>query len=231
MSIRILIADDHGVLRAGLRALLNAEPDLEVVAEAADGEQALHLASELRPDIVLMDLNMPKVGGIQATRLLRDLLPEVGVLVLTVHEDSSLLREAIQGGASGYIIKRALESELINAIHAISRGELYIHPALTRSLFIDPPPAEPEDQYSIEALTPRECEVLQLIAQGYTNRQIACRLTISVRTVESHRANLMAKVNLHSRVDLVRYAAQHGLLEDWEQDATGRSGGSSGPIE
>jgi two-component system response regulator NreC len=108
---------------------------------------------------------------------------------------------------------------------------LYIHPALTRSLLSDPSPTEAEDHLSIEALTPRECEVLQLVAQGYTNREIACRLTISVRTVESHRANLMAKVNLHSRVDLVRYAAQHGLLEDWEQDTSGRSGGSSGPIE
>ena len=129
MPIRILIADDHGLLRAGLRALLNAEPDLEVVGEAADGDEAMRLARTLQPDIVLMDINMPGSGGIETTRRLKVLQPDVLVLILTMHEDKGLLQEAIRAGAAGYIIKRAVESELVNAIHAVSRGDLYVHPA------------------------------------------------------------------------------------------------------
>ena len=138
MAVDILLADDHGVLRAGLRALLNAEQDLSVVGEAATGDEVLQLAAELRPDIVLLDLNMPGPGGIEVTRRLREVLPETRVLVLTVHEDEGLLREAIDAGASGYIIKRAVESELINAIRAVARGELYIHPSMTRALLKKP---------------------------------------------------------------------------------------------
>jgi len=213
MPIHILIADDHGVLRAGLRTLLNAEPDLEVIAEASDGNDVLRLASELRPDIVLLDISMPGPGGIEVTRRLKESLPEVRVLILTAHEDESMLREAVQVGAAGYIIKRAVESELINAIHAVWRGDLYVHPAMTRALLKEmslfPVSAEP----AVEPLTPREIEVLRLIAKGYTNGQIAKELNLSVRTIESHRANLMGKVELRSRVELVRYAMEHGLFE------------------
>ena len=213
MPIHILIADDHGVLRAGLRALLNAEPDLEVIAEASDGNDALRLASELRPDIVLLDISMPGPGGIEVTRRLKEALPELRVLILTAHEDESMLREAVQAGAAGYIIKRAVESELINAIHAVWRGDLYVHPAMTRALLREtslfPVSAEP----AVESLTPREIEVLRLIAKGYTNGQVAKELNLSVRTVESHRANLMGKLELRSRVELVRYAMEHGLFE------------------
>jgi two-component system response regulator NreC len=216
MAIRILIADDHGVLRAGLRALLNTEPSLEVVGEAADGNEALRLTSELQPDIVLMDISMPDCGGIEATRRLTELRPDVGVLILTVHEDKGLLREAIRAGAAGYILKRAVESELINAIQAVSRGDLYVHPAMTRALLPDVTSVPAANQMAIERLTPREVEVLRLIVTGHTNRQIADVLTLSVRTVESHRANLMDKLDLHSRVDLVRYAAKHGLFEPGE---------------
>jgi len=218
MSIRVLIADDHGVLRAGLRELLNAEEDIDVVGEASDGEQALRLAKDLGPDIVLMDLNMPKCGGLDATLQLKELMPETDVLILTMHEDDCLLQEAIQSGASGYILKRAAESELINAIQAVSRGELYIHPAMTRALLKDSSTNSTVASIQADTLTRREIEVLRLIAQGYSNRQIASQLTISVRTVESHRANLMDKLELHSRVELVRYAAQHGMLADWERD-------------
>jgi two-component system response regulator NreC len=221
MAIRVLIADDHGVLRAGLRALLNTEPEMEVVGEAADGEQTLRLAEELHPDVVLMDLNMPKGDGIYTTRHLKELLPEVNVLILTVHEDDSLLREAIQCGAAGYILKRAVESELITAIQAVARGEMYIHPAMTRALLDQSTAKTLPDQTHSSTLTVREYEVLRLIAQGNSNRQVASLLTISVRTVESHRANLMEKLNLTCRVDLVRYAAQHGMLEDWEPDMSG----------
>ncbi len=213
MSVRILIADDHGVLRAGLRALLNAEPDLEVVGEAADGHETLRLTRELDPDVVLLDLSMPGPGGIEITRQVKRALPDTRVLILTVHEDESLLREAIRAGAAGYIIKRAVESELINAIRAVWRGDVYIHPAMTRALLQDVAPTRATDEPLVEPLTPRESEVLQLIAQGYTNRQIAETLTISVRTVETHRANLMDKLGLRSRVELVRYAREHGLLE------------------
>jgi two-component system response regulator NreC len=213
MPIQILIADDHGVLRAGLRTLLNAEPDLEVIAEASDGNDVLRLASELRPDIVLLDISMPGPGGIEVTRRLKEALPELRVLILTAHEDESMLREAVQAGAAGYIIKRAVESELINAIHAVWRGDLYVHPAMTRALLKEtslfPVSAEP----AVESLTPREIEVLHLIAKGYTNGQIAKELNLSVRTVESHRANLMGKLELRSRVELVRYAMEHGLFE------------------
>lgn len=213
MSMRILIADDHGVLRAGLRALLNAEPDLEVLGEAADGEEALRLAREVQPDIVLMDINMPGAGGIETTRQLLELRPEVRVLILTVHEDTCLLQGALQAGAAGYILKRAVESELVNAIHAVARGDLYIHPGMTRGLLKSMgtfPAARPA---TAAILTPRETEVLTLIAKGHTNRQVAEILSLSVRTVESHRASLMDKLELRSRVELVRYAADCGLLD------------------
>jgi DNA-binding NarL/FixJ family response regulator len=215
MTIPILIADDHGVLRAGLRALLSAEPDLEVVADADNGKDALSLALKLQPEVILLDVNMPGLGGIEVTRQLKEALPKARVLILTVHEDESLVQEAIQAGASGYIIKRAVESELIDAIRAVKRGDLYVHPAMTRALLreIAPhPPHQPGDDL-IEALTRREIDVLKLIAQGYTNRQTAAALNISVRTVESHRANLMGKLNLRSRVDLVRYAKEHEFIE------------------
>ena len=213
MSIRILIADDHGVLRAGLRALLSAESDLEVAGEAADGGETLRLVSELDPDVVLLDVNMPGPDGIEVTRRLKAVKPEVRVLILTVHEDEGLLREAIRAGASGYILKRAVESELIYAIHAVWRGDLYVHPAMTRALLQDLHSTLVADEAPVEPLTPREMEVLRLIAEGHTNRQIAEVLSISIRTVESHRANLMSKLGLHSRVELVRYAKRHGFLE------------------
>ena len=212
MPLRVLIADDHGVLRAGLRALLKTEEDLQVVDEAADGETALRLASRLRPDIVLLDLSMPGPGGIEVTRKLKEMLPATRVLILTVHEDETLLREALKAGASGYIIKRAVESELISAIHAVSRGEIYVHPAMTRWLLQEPEPAAPKRR-DPATLTPREIEVLRLIVQGHTNSQIAEVLTLSVRTIESHRANLMGKLGLQSRVELVRYAVKNKLLD------------------
>jgi len=213
MSLRILIADDHGVLRAGLRALLNSEPDMEVVGEAVDGDEAVSLTHTLHPDIVLMDINMPGSGGIDATRQLMELGNDIRVLILTFHEDKYILQEAIRAGAAGYILKRAVESELVDAIKAVARGDMYVHPAMTRALLANSALVRDDDSVAIDTLTVREIEVLRLIAQGYTNRQVAEKLTLSVRTVESHRANLMNKLNLHSRLELARYAAQHGLLE------------------
>src|SRR5512136_616552 len=216
MPIHILIVDDHAVIRAGLRTILKAEPDLQVVGEAADGREALRLAGELRPDVVLMDVSMPTPagGGIETTRRLRDSLPDARVLILTVHEDEGLLQEAIRAGAVGYIVKRAAEAELVGAIRAVWRGDMYVHPAMTRILLKDlavqPALSKPG---SPEPLTPREIDVLRLLAKGYTNRQIADTLKVSVRTVEGHRANLMNKLELHSRVELTSFAEAHGLLD------------------
>ena len=211
MTIRILIAEDHGVLRAGLRALLNNELDMEVVGEAEDGNQVVSLAERLDPDVVIMDISMPGQDGLEATRQILESQPDRRVLLLTVHEDSSLMRAALDNGAAGYILKRAVESELIDAIRAVQRGELYIHPAMTRALLDEPRESQPL-QGQDATLTQREVEVLKYIAEGYTNRQIADLLSISIRTVESHRANLMDKLDLHSRVELVRYATEHSLL-------------------
>lgn len=211
MPTRIVIADDHGVLRAGLRALLNAEPDLEVIGEAGTGEKAVRLAVDLQPDVMLMDISMPGLDGIAATRQIASQAPQVRVLLLTVHEDEALLREALEAGASGYIVKRAVESELIDAIRATVAGDLYVHPALTRALVGGA--ADQPVGGQTEILSPREIEVLRLLALGHTNRQIAELLHLSVRTVESHRASLRAKLDLDSRAELVRYATEYGLLK------------------
>jgi two-component system response regulator NreC len=216
MSVRILIADDHGVIRAGLRALLAGFPDMNVVGEATDGSEVLGKSMELQPDIVLMDLSMPNLGGIEATRLLAQRAPNVRVLILTVHEDESLLKEVVRAGAAGYIVKRAAQEDLIHAIRVVARGDLYVHPSMTRALFAESSSGATPATFEGETLTLREIEVLQLLARGYTNRQIAEQLNLSPRTVEGHRANLSAKLGLHSRVELVEYAEKHGLMKNRE---------------
>ena len=211
MPIRILIADDHGVLRAGLIALLNAEPDLQVVGEANTAEEGLRKAIELSPDLVLMDISLPDLDGIEATRRIVEVRPGMRVLMLTMHEDVGLMREAIRAGAAGYILKRAVKSEMITAIHTVLGGDVYVHPALLSALLSEAPrPADPTAA-QVEALTTRELDVLRLIVRGYTNSQMADLLNISVRTVEYHRGNLTGKLNLRSRVELIRYAAEHGI--------------------
>ena len=214
MSLRILIADDHGVMRAGLRALLEDEAGIEVVGEASNGEDVIALTSELLPDIVLMDIGMPGIDGIEATRRIKSMFDQIHVLVLSVYEDESLLKEAIRAGAAGYIIKRAAEDELIAAIKAVSRGDLYIHPAITRFLFQEHAPTPNMANEGLETLTPREIEIMGYLARGYTNRHIAETLFISIRTVESHRANVLGKLGLRNRVDLVEFARKYGLMED-----------------
>lgn len=211
MPIRILIADDHAVVRSGLRALLGADPDLEVVGEAVDGIETLRLAETLKPDTVLLDITMPPSSGIETAKRLKEEHPEVAVLFLTVHEDESLLHEALGVGAAGYVIKRAEESEIIQAIHAASQGDIYVHPAMMRAL-LQRPVTTQQRRGSAAELTPREIDVLRLIAKGNTNRQIADLLGLSIRTVENHRANLMGKLGLNSRVELVNYVEEHDLL-------------------
>lgn len=211
MAIRVLIADDHRILRAGLKTLLGIDPNLLVVGEATSGDEAQRAALELNPDIVLLDISMPGPGGLETVRRLKDTVPDARVLVLTMHEDSAMVQEYLRMGASGYITKRAAETELIDAIYAVWRGMIYLHPTLMQSL-VDPPRPAPTQTFS-EPLTAREIDILRLIVHGNTNRQIADQLTISIRTVETHRSNIMEKLNLHSRADLVRYAAEHGLVK------------------
>jgi len=213
MPIRVLIADDHAIVRTGLRALLKAEKGMDLVGEATGGAEALNLALTLTPDVVVMDLSMPDVDGIEVTRRIKSELPQTRVLILTVHEDEAFLREAIRAGASGYIIKHAAESELISAIHTIQLGDIYVHPKMITALFKEPAAPPVKTTSPAEVLTPRENDVLRLIVQGYTNRQIAEELSLSVRTVEGHRSNLTEKLGLHNRVELVRYARDHGLLD------------------
>ena len=213
MPIRLLVADDHGILRAGLVALLNSEPNMQVVGEAHDEDSAVSMALETRPDVVLMDISMPNSEGIQATRRIHESLPEIRVLIMTVHEDKSIMQEAINYGAMGYILKRAIKDELINAIQTVMRDELYVHPAMARLLLIPKSDTVPLPVEALpEPLTPKETEVLRLLAHGYTNGQAAEMLGLSVRTIEYHRSKLTAKLHLHSRVDLMRYAEKSGLI-------------------
>jgi two-component system response regulator NreC len=211
--IRVLIADDHAIVRTGLRTLLRAEPSMELVGEATGGYEAIELVEKTRPDILLLDVSMPDLDGIAVTKKVKPLFPNVHILILTIHADEALLREAIKAGASGYILKRAAEAELISAIHIIMRGDVYVDPSMVRTLLGDAVKPANAHPGATEKLTPRETEVLKCIVEGYTNRQIGEQLNISVRTVEGHRANVSAKLGLHSRVELVRYAREHGLIE------------------
>ena len=213
MPIRILIDDDHGLIRAGLRALLEDVPDFSVVGEAEDGLAVLRQAAELQPDIVLMDINMPGISGIEATRRLGEIFPKARVLALTVHEEEGMLREMLRAGAYGYIIKRAVESDLIQAIRVVSQGYIYVYPAMTSALVKDLSPHADQNPISSEALTPREKDVLLLLVQGNTNRQIAQKLNLSPRTIEGHRSSLVSKLGISSRVELMKYVEEHGLKE------------------
>ena len=211
---RILIADDHAIVRTGLRALVTAAPDLQLVGEATGGYEAIEMAGETYLDVLILDLSMPDLDGIAVTRQVKLRYPDLRILILTVHEDEAMLREAVKAGASGYILKRAAESELVKAIATVRRGDLCIDPAMLRVLLAQDPAPQPEPgpHPRPEPLTPRETEVLMHIVQGYTNREVGEALGISVRTVEGHRANLLEKLGLHSRVELVRYARDHGLI-------------------
>lgn len=212
MAIKVLIADDHAIVRAGLRALITAESDLELVGEATGGMDAIEQVHQYSPDILVLDISMPDLDGIDVIKTLKNENSESAILVLTVHEDEALLREVIKLGAAGYIIKHAAESELIAAVHAVFRGELYVHPKMIRSLLKPEKNKTLKNRDNLEPLTAREEEILRLIVQGYTNKQVAEELNISIRTVEGHRGNLTDKLGIRSRVELLRYAREHDLI-------------------
>jgi two-component system response regulator NreC len=214
--IRILLVDDHAVVRAGLRMLLGADPELQIVGEAENGAQALRLTDELAPDVVLMDISMPDMNGIEATRKIKEQNPNVVVLALTMHEDDQYFFEMLAAGASGYVPKRAAPNDLLSAIYAVHGGGVFLFPSVARSLvqdYLQRSARAGDAGRSFDALTEREREVVALIAQGLSNQEIADQLVISAKTVNRHRENIMAKLNLHSRVELVRYAIEKGLID------------------
>lgn len=217
-KIRLLLVDDHAVVRSGLGVLLSGRDEMEVVGEAADGEEAVARALQLKPDVVLMDLSMPLMGGLEAIRQLRKKLPGTRVLVLTMHEDERYLSEALNAGAAGYVPKKAADTELVSAIKAVNRGEPYLYPSVARTVLDaylkrESPTggADAADVYR-EPLTDREREVLRLVAMGYTNQEIADEMAVSTKTVETHKARIMGKLHMRRRSELVRYALEKGLV-------------------
>jgi two-component system response regulator NreC len=214
-TIRLLLVDDHEVVRSGLRMLLENEADLVIVGEASTGRQALEMVETLELDVVIMDITLPDISGIEATRRIKEAHPDVAVVALTIHEDQQYFFEMLQAGASGYVPKRAAPDDLITAIHAAHRGEMYIYPSLAKLLVGDFLSRSGEDgaKEAMDELTPREGEVLSLLADGRTNDEIADLLSISAHTVARHRENLMGKLGLHSRSELVKYAIRKGLIK------------------
>jgi DNA-binding NarL/FixJ family response regulator len=208
--MRIVIADDHGIVRSGLRALLERQGDLEVIAEASDGAEARDLVISEQPDLAILDVKMPNLTGLEATREIREAAPDVSVLILSMHDDERYLFEALKAGASGYVLKSQADEDLLHAIRAVERGEPFLSPDAQRALIKDVLERgdEPHDE-----LTPREQEVVKLAAEAHTNREIAEILGLSEKTVENHRSNAMRKLGMRDRVELVRYAIRRGLIE------------------
>jgi two-component system response regulator NreC len=214
-KIRVMIADDHAILRAGLKLLVNAQADLEVVSEAPDGAQAVQAARETRPDVALMDLTMPGTGGMQALRPIVQSCPKTRVLVLTMHDDPAYLRSVLAAGASGYVLKRSVDAELLAAIRAVHRGGTFVDPSLATVLVQDvlgKRSAKPSRQPGVNILSDRELQVLGLVARGYSSPEIARQILVGVKTVETYRSRLAQKLGLRTRSDVVRYAVQMGLL-------------------
>ncbi len=208
--MRILVADDHGIVRAGIKLLLERQPGLDVVAEAADGIEAVEQALRCRPDLCILDVGMPRLTGLQAAREIRSHLPDARVLMLSMHDDQRYLFEALKAGASGYVLKREADQDLVAAVHAVGRGEAFLTNAAERSIIRQ---WMADGAGPVIPLTPREEEVVKLIAEAHTNAQIAALLHLSEKTVESHRANVLRKLGMRDRVELVRYAIRRGLIE------------------
>lgn len=212
-AARILLVDDHAILRSGLRLLLDSQPDFEVVGEAENGVEAVKQATVLQPDVLLLDLNMPHMDGLAAIKALKEEVPAVRILVLTMHEDANSLQQAIQSGAAGYVLKKAVDTELLLAIRAVLRGEMYIHSAMTQKLFLNNNASNTETIDLWTGLSEREYDVLKRVALGYTNSEIADELFLSTKTVETYRSRGMEKLGLQSRAQLVKSALKHGHLD------------------
>lgn len=208
--IRILLADDHALVRQGLRFILEAQDDMEIVGQAGNGNEAVELAEKLKPDVVIMDVAMPGLNGVEATRRLAASLPRTRVLALSMHKDSVYVREILRAGARGYLLKDSGDADLVAAVRAIAKGEGYISPAVSEAVLSD---YRKHVTDPLDLLTGREREVLQLIAEGKTNKEIATDLNLSVYTVEAHRGRIMEKLNLHSTGELVRFALRNGLID------------------
>src|SRR3989304_5603474 len=215
MALRVLIVDDHTLVRAGIRALLQAAPTVEVVGEAEDGLSALDQVRALRPDVVLMDVAMPRLGGVDATRRIKEEFPQVQVLALTVHDNEEYLFQMLRAGACGYVLKKAKPVELVDAIEAAARGETFLYPSMATALVADylRRVETGEEAGAYEELTPREREILKLIAEGYTSAEIGDLLHLSVKTVQAHRQHIMEKLDLHRPAQLIKYAIRKGLVE------------------
>lgn len=207
------MADDHRIVREGIRSLLEKSEDLEVIAEAENGREAVQLAKELNPDVILMDIAMPQLNGLEATLQIKRDCPEIKVLALTIHEDEEYIRQMLASGAMGYITKYAATDELVQAVQTVHKGEMVLSPAITRLVVEDYLRWADVQQDNPDKLTPREREVLQLIAEGHKNKEISDILKISIKTVKAHRNNLMQKLDLHSQGDLIRYAIQKKIIE------------------
>jgi len=205
-----MLADDHSVVRHGFRMILDAQPDLEVVGEASNGREAVERAESIQPDVVVMDVSMPELNGVEATRRIGAVSPRTRVLALSMHRDSVYVREILRAGARGYLIKDAKEGDLLDAVRAVAKGEGYLSPAVSDAVLND---YRKHVSDPIDLLTSREREVLQMIAEGKTNKEIASTLKLSVYTVEAHRGRVMEKLNLHSTGELVRFAIRHGLID------------------
>lgn len=215
MTTRLLVVDDHAVVRSGLRMLLGSENDVQIVGEASTAAEALEAAAQLNPDLILMDIGLPDMSGIDATREIKTRFPNISILALTIHEDEEYFFKMLEAGASGYVPKRAAPDELLTAIRAAATGEVYLYPSLAKLLVKDFLEQErPADEtVNLDGLTEREREVLTYLAEGASNDEIAAALVISPKTVERHRENIMHKLNLHSRAELVRYAIRKGIIK------------------
>lgn len=214
-KIRVVIADDHAVVREGIKMILGREPDIEIVGEANNGREALELVAKTRPHVVVMDISMPEMGGVEATRRVKEAYPKVNVLALTMHEDESYVFQLLKAGASGYVLKRGAAQDLVQAIRSAARGEAFLYPSVARSVLADylKRVEAGEDRQRFDGLTEREREILALIAEGLSNQEIAQKLYISIKTVQTHRTHIMEKLDLHNRAQLVRYAIRKGLIE------------------
>ena len=210
--LHILIADDHGIVRSGIRMLIDRQDGMNVVAEAEDGIQAVELAQATKPDVAILDVSMPRMTGLQAAREIRARAPGTSVLLLSMHDDERYFFDAVDVGAAGYVLKRSADTDLIDAIQAVGRGEQFVSPVTERAVIKEWLAGDREDRLE-DPLTPRELDVVKLIAEAHTNKQIAQALHVSEKTVESHRANVLSKLGMRDRVELVRYAIRRGLVE------------------